>query len=346
MVIIAASLIFVVVAKPVVLPVVMALFASFLLGPPVRWMARGAIPRPLAAGVLVLTLLAVIGTGLWTQLGVAVQWVERLPQSLPEIQAKITAMRKPVEQMARIVQTVDDATSTSAAAVRVEVAQSGWPQEVAAHLQAWASALLFATILSFFVLAEGDRLPRRIANALAGPDTNRTGGYGGLGPQGLLLQQLIAESESTMSLYLLTVTWVNGLLGLAVGVSCWLLGMPNPLLWGVMAFALNYIPYFGAVIGMVIMGSVGLLSFDTVSDALAPAGAYLVLNLIEGELVTPLALRQRFSLDPVITVIWTALWLWLWGIPGGIFAVPLLVLGSTICRHVPSLRPLAEIVAR
>lgn len=344
---IGGSLVFVVVAKHVVLPIMMAVFASFLLGPFVRWLSRHHLPRSLGAGLVILTLLTITAIGIGTQIGPAVKWLERFPKTIPEMQQKLSVLRKPIEHMNRLFQSMGEATGTSTVAttMRVEVTQSGWPQQLASLVQVWASDLLFAAILAFFILSEGESLPRRIANACANPGTNRSDGCGELVPHVSQIQQIISESEKTMFAYLVTVTWIDGLLGIGVGTACWLLGMPNPILWGLMVFVINYIPYFGAVIGITILAIAGLLSFQTVAAGLAPAGAYLILNLIEGELITPLALRHRFSLDPVITVIWTALWLWLWGIPGGVFAVPLLVLTLTICRNVPSLRPVSEIIA-
>jgi len=112
-----------------------------------------------------------------------------------------------------------------------------------------------------------------------------------------------------------------------------------------MVFILNYIPYFGAIVGILVLAMAGLLSFDTLAQGLYPAGLYLLFNLLEAELVTPLALKQRFFLDPVITVIWTALWLWLWGVAGGVLAVPILVLLITFARHFPSLHALVIVAS-
>ncbi len=345
-VVLGGGIVFLSFAKHIVLPVVMGALLFFLFGPIVRYLTRIGIPRMLSAALVLGIFLGTFTCAVWWLAGPAGQWLQRLPQSMEQLEGKLSFFRRPVQQVAALAQTVEAATSNSAGTVKVSISDTNWTQFIMTNAQIWGSDLLFTTILAFFLLAGGDELPQRLSRALAARST----GSDPLVDDTRVKRRekvltVLKQSEAAMSGYLMTVTWINMGLGAAVGLGCWILGMPNAVLWGCMVFLLNYIPYFGAIAGILILAMAGMLSFETLSAGLLPAGLYLLLNLIEAELVTPLALKQRFSLDPVITVIWTALWLWLWGIPGGALAVPILVLLITIARHFPSLEPLVIIAS-
>jgi len=340
------GLVFLSLAQHIVLPVVVAILLYFLFGPLVRILTRLGIPRLLSAALVLGFFLSGLACAVWWLAGPAGQWLQRLPQSMEVLQSKLSFFRRPVQQVAALAQTVEDATASAVGTVKVTIADGNWTQLLVSHAQIWGSNLLFTVILAFFLLAGGDDLPQRLSRALSSRSSSAD-------PLADELRQkrraevltVLLESESAMSGYLLTVSGINLGLGIAVGMGCWGLGMPNPLLWGFMVFILNYIPYFGAIVGILVLAMAGLLSFDTLAQGLYPAGLYLVLNLLEAELVTPLALKQRFFLDPVITVIWTALWLWLWGVAGGVLAVPILVLLITVARHFPSLHALVIVAS-
>src|SRR5262249_32106345 len=109
-----------------------------------------------------------------------------------------------------------------------------------------------------------------------------------------------ALADSKIATYLFCVGVVNVCFGAAIALTLSLLGMPNPMMWGGVAALFNFIPYFGPVVGVLTLGAAGLLAFDTLGAALLPAGAYLLLHSIESNLVTPVVLGRRFTLNPVI----------------------------------------------
>ena len=116
-------------------------------------------------------------------------------------------------------------------------------------------------------------------------------------------------------------------------------------MWGGVAAVLNFLPFFGPTMGMIIVGLAGLLAFDTVGAALLPLGIYVLLHLGESYLITPYALGQRFSLNPVVIFVAFIFFAWLWGIFGALLAVPLLVSLKVICERVPTLVPVAEFLS-
>ena len=115
---------------------------------------------------------------------------------------------------------------------------------------------------------------------------------------------------------------MNAAVGIATALVMWLTGVGDPILWGAVAFLLNFVPILGPVLGVVIFLLAGLLTNDTLWQALLPAGLYLGIHLIEGETITPMLLAKRFILNPVLVIISLVFWFWMWGVPGAFFPCP------------------------
>jgi predicted PurR-regulated permease PerM len=134
--------------------------------------------------------------------------------------------------------------------------------------------------------------------------------------------------------------------GVVTGVALWWVGMPNSVLWGVVAAVLNFVPYVGAVFNMVILGLAALVSYDTAAQALVVPGVFFVINMIEGNLVTPMILGRRMQLNTVALFIGLVFWWYLWGIPGAILAVPIMAAIKIMCDHIESLTPVGEFLGK
>jgi predicted PurR-regulated permease PerM len=145
------------------------------------------------------------------------------------------------------------------------------------------------------------------------------------------------QIERDISAYLVTITIMNAAVGIAVAMAMWLTGVGDPILWGTVAFLLNYVPILGPVLGVLIFLLAGLLTHDVLWQALLPAGLYLGIHLIEGETVTPMLVAKRFTLNPVLVIISLVFWFWFWGVPGAILSVPMLAIAKIICERVRSL---------
>jgi predicted PurR-regulated permease PerM len=130
---------------------------------------------------------------------------------------------------------------------------------------------------------------------------------------------------------------MNLLVGLAVGIEVWLCGMPDPVLWAAVAFALNFVPILGPFAGIGLFMLAGFMQFDQLGLAFLPAGLYLATHIIEGELVTPAILARRFTLNPVAVIMSIIFWYWMWGVPGAILAVPMLAICKIMCDRIKPL---------
>jgi predicted PurR-regulated permease PerM len=197
-----------------------------------------------------------------------------------------------------------------------------------AGTRSFASGLFTTVLFLYFLLVSGDNFQRRLVEILPRFSSKR---------QAVDISQQI---ESDISAYLVTITIMNATVGIATAIVMWLTGVGDPILWGTVAFLLNYAPIVGPVSGVLIFLLAGLLTIDTFWQAFLPAGLYLAIHLVEGEGVTPLLLARRFTLNPVLVILSLVFWFWMWGIPGAILSVPMLAIAKIVCDRI---RPLAAI---
>jgi predicted PurR-regulated permease PerM len=189
-------------------------------------------------------------------------------------------------------------------------------------------------VLLFFLLASGDLFLRKLVTVLPRFEDKKAA------------VEISRQIEHDISTYLLAITVVNAVFGLAIATAMLFLGMPNPLLWGVMAGLLHFIPFLGAVIGISVVTLVAAVTLDGIGAILLVPAAYFSLNIIEEYVVLPLVMGRRLMLNPVVVLVWLIFWTWLWSVPGALMAVPLLAIVKIICDHVEPLGAFAEFIER
>ena len=172
---------------------------------------------------------------------------------------------------------------------------------------------IFALILLFFLIASGDLYMLKIVQTAQSFDDKRKA------------VKIVQTLERKLGRYLGTITLINLGLGAAVGTAMWLLGMSTPILFGILAFALNFIPFLGALAGASIAGLVAFSEFNHVWEAAAVFAIYMALTSIEGQFVTPKLLSNRLKLNTPIVFISVAFFAWIWSVIGMIVAVPILI---------------------
>jgi predicted PurR-regulated permease PerM len=152
------------------------------------------------------------------------------------------------------------------------------------------------------------------------------------------------EIQQNISNYLFSVSLINIGLGLAVSGGLYFMGVPNAAMWGMLVAILNFVPYFGPVVGVLLLADVGLLTFDTLWQGLLPSIWYLVLHLMEANFITPILLGRRLTLNPVVVFVSLMFWTWLWGVPGALLSVPILVSAKVVCDRFPTLSAASELL--
>jgi predicted PurR-regulated permease PerM len=185
-------------------------------------------------------------------------------------------------------------------------------------------------VLLYFLLASGDLFLRKLVRVLPHPEDKKRA------------VEIARRLRQDISIYLRTITLINIGLGVAEGTAMHLLGMPNPMLWGVMATVFNFVPYLGAMAGIVVIAAVATLSFETPAQYILPPIVYFLLTALEGYFITPVIVGRRLTLNPVVILMGLFLWGWIWGIPGAVLAVPMLASFKIVCDHIPPLTPVGE----
>ncbi len=324
-------------ARELVLPVVAALILSLVFLPLVRGMKKILIPAPLGAGLVVLGLLAGLVGGIYNLADPASEWLDKAPQSLREIDSKLRTVTGSVHNVATATAQVQDITEklTNGGETKKK------PREVIVKEPTIAGAFFYSAkdftvsiistlVLLYFLLASGDLFLRKtIAVTPRFSDKKRA-------------VDIAQQVEVAVSRYLYTVAFINVCLGGAVTLAMYLLGVPNPVLWGVMVCALNFIPYIGDIISFSVLTVVGLLTFDQLWQSLMVPGVFYLLTAIEGYLITPIIVSRRLSLNPVVIILSVLFWGWMWGVAGALLAVPILVAMKTVCDRVDSLNVVGE----
>jgi predicted PurR-regulated permease PerM len=314
------------VASEIVLPIVLAFVLSLVLQPAMRILERVRLPRGLAAILLILVLFGTLG-GLGTALsGPATSWAQKLPSGVPKLEERLSFLSRPIAAFQNFADQAQGLTlGSEPKAVPVMVQGSGLSDHLLSGTRTFASGLLETVLVLFFLLASGDTFLRRLVEILPRFKDKR---------QAVDISQQI---ESDVSAYLFTITIMNLAVGLATGTVMAFCGVGDPMLWGAVAFLLNYIPILGPMIGVVVFLLAGLLSIDLLWLAFLPAGLYLLIHLIEGETVTPMLLARRFTINPVLVILSLVFWYWMWGVPGAVLSTPMLAIAKIICDRV---RPL------
>ena len=329
-------------AKSFLTPVIMAFILALVFSPIRRTLERVRVPTGLAAFVILFAIVGVLGGALTALSGPVREWTADAPEIGERLEQRIVEIRTTFggsgegASLGEVVEQVTDAAAPSEPdpdAVEVVVREDGWLTAIAATAPLILAQLVLTLVLLFFVLASGDMFYEKIVHVIPRFSDKRRA------------VRIAREIERKVSHYLLTITVINAGLGLAVGVTLWWLGMPDPFLFGVLAALLNYIPYLGAIIGAALTLVVGLLTFEGLWPAVAPALAYYALTSVEGQFVTPYAVGRNLKLNTVVVFIAVAFWAWLWSIVGMLIAVPLLVAIRVLCEHIEPLESFGDFLS-
>ena len=313
------------VAAEIVWPFIFAFMLSLLLQPVQHLLERMHLPRVLSSLLLVVTVLAMV-VGLATAVSApAATWVAKLPDAIPKLVERLRFLEAPlatVQEFWRHVQTFAGWD------------QSGGGSSVGTELLALlltgtrslASGFFTVLLFLFFLLMAGEIFIQRLVEIMPEFGSKRR------------VVEIAQQIQTDISAYLVTITGMNAAVGLATAAVMWLTGIGDPVLWGTVAFLLNFVQIIGPVAGVLVFVMAGALASGTLWFALVPAGLYLLIHMIEGEMLTPMLLAKRFTLNPVLVIVSLVFWFWMWGVPGAILSVPMLAVTKIVCDRV---RPLA-----
>jgi predicted PurR-regulated permease PerM len=322
-------------ARDFFLPIVLAILLDFLLSPVVRALRKIGIAEPLGAGIVMLGLLGVLVVGAYRLSRPAADYIALAPESIETVQRKLQSMRGSVEQVTEAAEQVERVTGGGEAeAQQVEIKGPSLTRQLFGGTAAFLSAATVVIFLTYFLLAVGDLFLQKLVGVLPQFGDKK------------VAVTIARETEAQISLYLFTTTLINIGVGIVTGFAMYLLGMPNPILWGVVAAVLNFVPYVGAVANTILLALAAFVTFEDTGRALLVPGTFLALNLIESNLVTPMIYGNRMKLNTVALFIGLVFWWYIWGIPGAILAVPIMATLKIACDHIESLSPIGEFLGK
>jgi predicted PurR-regulated permease PerM len=320
--------------RAVLLPVVLAMLLSYLFRPIVRAFLRVRIPAPLTAAFVLLALISLIAYGISALATPAASWVQKAPAGLQQLQHKLVPVRKSMAQVAQASGEIEKLATPDGQNKATSVEVQRHPlSELLYSTPEFVASLVLTLILLYFLLAYDGVFAAKLVKILPTlADKKRA-------------VAILNDIETQISRYLFTVTIINLCLGCAVGTTVGILGLRNPLMWGALVAALNFVPYLGALTGILCMTIGAVLSFDSFGFALIFPAVYLAFGTLEGNFITPWVMGRSLTLNPVLILLSIAFWGWMWGIVGIILAVPILAAFKIFCAHVEQMAPLAEFLS-
>ncbi|MDV3250283.1 AI-2E family transporter [Devosia sp. BK] len=307
-------------------PVTLAIVMGLMFGPVADRLEAIGIPPALSAAVVVLLLLTIIASGIVLFALPLSEWVARAPLIWDKLQGQLANLKEPIESLSGL-QTQITEIFGGGAGMSVNVEDGSAMASVAMLAPAiLAQILIFLASLYFFVATRDHIRISVLALCVTRRMRWRTA-------------HVFRDVEAKVSRFLLSITFINACVGIAVTTVMWLIGMPSPILWGALAAVLNYIPYVGQGTMILILLAVGLGTQTELQHILMPALCYMGINFIEGQIVTPHFIGRTMTLNPFIIFLSITFWLWAWGPVGGLVAVPTLLIATSILTHALPSKP-------
>ena len=323
-------------ARDLILPVFLACFLALVLQPIARRFCRLGMNRAAAAVATMLIVLAILIGGGYRLTEPTIEWLDRIPTITQKIESRFYDLRRSLaaaeqasEQIDEITQGSDDDNTD-----KVIVAEESFAKRMLGQIGSFLGQAGITVGLLFFMLAFGQPTVERVVQAFEMRDTRRR------------LREITRDVERRCAEYLRTVTLINIGVGIATTLAMWALHVPNAPLWGILATALNYMPYLGPTVMCGVLGAVGIVSFEEPLYMAAPMLAFLVITGIEGQFITPAIVGRQLTLNPIAVFLAIVVWFWIWGVAGAIIAVPLLASIKIIADQIPAMAPLSAFLGQ
>jgi predicted PurR-regulated permease PerM len=308
--------------SPFFLPLTAAIVIAIALVPVLEWLERHRVPAPFASLLCVLLFLIAANAALASIVVPAWGWLSIIPERIDNIQDNLKPLIDFYSNFEKFVNRTIQELAQSRPIRPSQTPAESPPRSILEFAATSAPTaiieMLFAVLVIFFFLSGWTRLRRKAI-------TSRTS-FGGAMATARVIQDVVDDTSA----YLGTITIINVTLGLLVAGALWLIEMPTPLMWGGIVALLNYIPYLGPIFAAVLLAVGGMMTYQDIWTALLPAAIMGGMHLIEANLITPLVVGRRLTINPILILVSLSFWGWVWGTPGALLAVPLLIIIQTV----------------
>jgi predicted PurR-regulated permease PerM len=342
--------------RELLVPIALALLFTGLLRPLVRQFERAGLSAPVGSTVILVVVLGLATVGFTSLAGPVRDWVAQAQDTFAKAQERLRGLRKPIQTVTSAVQKLESGATGQPGAVQGAPSSAardsahgkaapppsapattpggGDVAAIAARVFGTTTAVLAGIVevllLTFLLLASGDTFLSKLVRVLPLRREKREA------------VEIADETERVVSRYMLVTALINLGQGLLVGLAMALLHVPNPTLWGLLTFCLEFIPYLGGASMIILLSLVGLATFDSIGRAFLPPLVYLTITTLQNNLVSPIAYGRRLRLNPVAVFVGVLFWYALWGVPGAFLAVPILATLKILGDHIDTLSPVAE----
>lgn len=336
-------------ASGVFVPLMLGLTFSYALAPAVARLQQLHLPRAAAAALVLVSVVTGMGWVGYSLIDDATRFIESLPEASQKIRQAARAQRSATLDMVQQAATrLEQAAKEGGAGppevargvtrVQIERPHFNLKDYVWSSLPGAAAALGQAVVvlfITFFLLASGDSFRRKIVH-LAGPTLARR----------KLTVQALDEVTAQIQRYLAAQVLISIVGGVATGTAFFIIGVEHAAVWGVLAFALNFVPYLGAIVLAVGAAMVGFVQFGSIEMAALVAGVSMSVDIVVGNLLTPWLTSRASRLNAVSVFVGVLAFGWLWGVWGLVLGMPILLMVKAVCDRVEELHPVGELLGR
>ena len=318
--------------RDLIMPLVLGILLAMTLSPVVRATSNYRVPAPIVSVFMIAIAGLIVTLGTYSLSDSLSELIESVPTVKEKIESRLLEYKEPIDS----VKQVSDQLGTIVESINgeevntVAVEQPSLITAAASSFATSATTFAIALFMALFLLSTGTLFHEKLLDLMSGLSRKK---------QAL---KIVYDIENQVSRYLLTITMINAGLGVVIATMMAILNVPNPIIWGIAAMFLNFLPFVGAAVGAIAVGLVSITTFDSVGPALLASLVYYACSLIEGSFITPLIIGHRLSLNIVAVFLSVTIWGWLWGIPGVLMAVPILVVIKVICDHIHGWAPLGH----
>lgn len=338
-------------AQPVLIPVVVAVLISYVLGPAVDSMARWGVPRIVGSFLMISLLCGGIGFGIYTLTGQAMAIVEKVPAAAqriaqrlerrsqdPSSEGALGKVQEAAKEVEQVAEKASEPATVGKGVTRVQVVEPAF----AARAYLWAGGVGLLGIvgqfgmvlfLVFFLLVTGDLFKRKLVK-IAGPTLTKK----------RISVQIMDEVNKQISTFLRVQVITSGIVGVATAAALWWFGVEQYLVWGLLAGVFNSIPYLGPIVVTAGLAVVTFMQFDDVVKTSYVSVTALAITSLEGWLLTPALMSRAAQMNPVAIFVGLLFWSWVWGVMGTILAVPMLMMLKAVCDRIEDLQPIGELL--
>lgn len=325
----------IVIAQSFFVPLVISIFLALIFSPIRRALGRVGVGPGIAAALILGVLITSIVSATFFLSNTLQSRLDTAPELIPMAIERLNEATRPIEPMIAVGEQLDEAAAEMGGSETIVVREEGAFSVMTSATPIIVGQILFALTMMFFLIASGDMFYEKLVGVMPTiRDKHRA-------------IAIARDIESQLSTYFLTITLINAGLGVAIGLAMWALGMPDPVLFGIAAFFLNFIPYLGAIFGVVLSFLVAIVTTDgALAAAILPACIYWLLTSLEGQFVTPYLVGRRLKLNAVVVFLSVAIWAWLWSFVGMFLSTPMLIALKAFSNRIDSLESLGSFLGQ